>query len=183
MLCLLLSWLQLLCRKISWLAHLSFLLLPISGKGGCSWHLQVLQRKEKEYSLYRYTCIEYVSLSVISRGRLLTSPLIIPDITKTSSNNCLWSFNKFAQILPSFGQNNIVTCICHPYNHDRYPAIYIHVVGCQDSWESLQSTAYPYFFKFWICFVDNLLNNKTIILLNLAEYHLVLTHLAYGLIG
>ena len=108
-LCLLLSLLQLLCRKISWLAHLSFLLLPISGKGGCSWHLQVLQLEEKEYSLSTciclskcYQCYEYVSLSVISRGRALTSPLIIPDITKTSSNNCLLLFNKFAHNFAQF---------------------------------------------------------------------------------
>ncbi len=32
-------------------------------------------------------------------------------------------------------------------------------------------------------FVDNLLNNKTIILLNLAEYRLILAHSAYGLVG
>ena len=33
------------------------------------------------------------------------------------------------------------------------------------------------------CFVINLLNNKTIILLNLAEYRLILADLAYGLVG
>ena len=32
-----------------------------------------------------------VSVSVISRSRTLTLTLIIPDITKTSSNNCLQS--------------------------------------------------------------------------------------------
>ncbi len=31
--------------------------------------------------------------------------------------------------------------------------------------------------------VDNLLNNKTIILLNLAEYRLILANSAYGLVG
>ena len=34
-----------------------------------------------------------------------------------------------------------------------------------------------------INFVINLLNNKTIILLNLEEYRLILAHSAYGLVG
>ena len=34
-----------------------------------------------------------------------------------------------------------------------------------------------------INFVINLLNNKTIILLNLAEYRLILADEAYGLVG
>jgi len=34
-----------------------------------------------------------------------------------------------------------------------------------------------------ISFVINLLNNKTIILLNLAEYRLILADEAYGLVG
>ena len=33
------------------------------------------------------------------------------------------------------------------------------------------------------CFVINLLNHKTIILLNLAEYRLIFTDSAYGLVG
>ena len=33
------------------------------------------------------------------------------------------------------------------------------------------------------CFVINLLNNKTIILLNLVEYRLILADSAYGLVG
>jgi len=33
------------------------------------------------------------------------------------------------------------------------------------------------------CFVINLLNNKTIILLNLAEYRLILVDSASGLVG
>ena len=33
------------------------------------------------------------------------------------------------------------------------------------------------------CFVINLLNNKTIILLNLAEYGLILADSTYGLVG
>ena len=35
----------------------------------------------------------------------------------------------------------------------------------------------------FICFVINLLNNKTISLLNLAEYRLILADSAYGLVG
>ena len=38
-------------------------------------------------------------------------------------------------------------------------------------------------FKNVTSFVINLLNNKTIILLNLAEYCLILAHSAYGLVG
>ena len=34
-----------------------------------------------------------------------------------------------------------------------------------------------------INFVINLLNNKTIILLKIVEYRLILAHLAYGLVG
>ncbi len=34
-----------------------------------------------------------------------------------------------------------------------------------------------------MCFIDNLLNNKTIILLNLAEYRLILANSAYALVG
>ena len=38
-------------------------------------------------------------------------------------------------------------------------------------------------FKNVTSFVTNLLNNKTIILLNLAEYRLILSDSAYGLVG
>ena len=38
-------------------------------------------------------------------------------------------------------------------------------------------------FKSVTSFVINLLNNKTIILLNLAEYRLILADEAYGLVG
>ena len=34
-----------------------------------------------------------------------------------------------------------------------------------------------------LCFVINVLNNKTIILLNLAEYRLILANSAYGFVG
>ena len=36
---------------------------------------------------------------------------------------------------------------------------------------------------FCLCSLDNLLNNKTIILLNLAEYRLMLANSANGLVG
>ena len=38
-------------------------------------------------------------------------------------------------------------------------------------------------FKNFTSFAINLLNNKTIILLNLAEYRLILADSAYGLVG
>ena len=34
-----------------------------------------------------------------------------------------------------------------------------------------------------LCFVINVLNNKTIVPLNLAEYRLILANSAYGLVG
>ena len=56
----------------------------------------------------------------------------------------------------------------------RYPAAYVvfYIWKCtpEDSCDILES-------------IDNLLNNKTIILLNLAEYHLMLANSAYGLVG
>ena len=39
------------------------------------------------------------------------------------------------------------------------------------------------FYKDLGCFVINLLNNKTIILLNLVEYHLILADEAIGRVG
>ena len=59
----------------------------------------------------------------------------------------------------------------------RYPAI---CVGCQDSTEIMQNAAQPQFFSLQNQFSvgDNLLNNKTIILLNLAEYRLILANSA-----
>ena len=47
----------------------------------------------------------------------------------------------------------------------------------------LQSAAKPHFSRYKIRFVDNLLKNETIILLNLAEYRLILANSAYGLVG
>ena len=46
-------------------------------------------------------------------------------------------------------------------------------------WENVDREIY----KDLGCFVINLLNNKTIILLNLAEYRLILADSAYGLVG
>ena len=46
-------------------------------------------------------------------------------------------------------------------------------------WENVDREIY----KDLGCFVINLLNNKTIILLNLAEYRLILADEAVGLVG
>ena len=54
---------------------------------------------------------------------------------------------------------------CPSSVQNRCPAIY---VGFQDSSEIFQSAAQPQFFSLQICFVDNLLNNITIILLSLV---------------
>ena len=49
----------------------------------------------------------------------------------------------------------------------------------------LNVTTVPYlsYYKDLGCFVINLLNNKTVILLNLAEYRLILADEAVGLVG
>ena len=62
---------------------------------------------------------------------------------------------------------------CYPSSvHNRYPAIYVHVV-CQDLFELFEVLHNHKFSSCKMHFVDNLLNNKTIILLNFAEYHLI----------
>ena len=66
---------------------------------------------------------------------------------------------------------------CYPSSvRYRYPAIY---VGCQDSYESCRVLHDHSFSRFKKRLVDNLLNNKTIILLNLVEYRLILANSAY----
>ena len=55
-----------------------------------------------------------------------------------------------------------------------WPDILAIYVGCKDSSEILQSAAQPLLFSLKKHFVDNLLNNKTFIVLNLAEYRLIL---------
>ena len=74
---------------------------------------------------------------------------------------------------------------------DKYPCIfsrqmaaivYIYVasyVGRKSEVKKLSTER----FKNVTSFVINLLNNKTIILLNLAEYRLILADSAYGLVG
>ena len=66
------------------------------------------------------------------------------------------------------------------YGHDalylssvgnRYPAVYVASYVGRKSEVNVTS------------FVTNLLNNKTIILLNLAEYRLILADSAYGLVS
>ena len=67
---------------------------------------------------------------------------------------------------------------------NRYPVIYVALYV-------LNVTTVPFEIKFirpfllqgFRQFVINLLNNKTIILLNLQEYRLILADSAYGLIG
>ena len=63
---------------------------------------------------------------------------------------------------------------------NRYPAIYIALhVGRKSEVKKCRQKD----LKNVTSFVINLLNNKTIILLNLAEYHLILADSAYGLVG
>ena len=91
--------------------------------------------------------VRVISLSLRLRLITLTSTLIILDVTKTSSNNCL-----------------------------VYVASYVG--RKREVRKCLQRDL-----KMLGCFVINLLNNKTIILLNLAEYRLILADSAYGLVG
>ena len=62
----------------------------------------------------------------------------------------------------------------------RYPAIYVILCVAE------KIVVFPAFFsnkRRKLFFVINVLNNKTIILLNLAEYRLILANSAYGLVG
>ena len=63
---------------------------------------------------------------------------------------------------------------------NRYPAVY---VASYERRKSEVRKCLQRDLKMLGCFVINLLNNKTIILLNLAEYRLILADSAYGLIG
>ena len=99
-----------------------------------------------------------------------------------------WTYNWFeiglSGRIKDFIIQHIVTL--PKYGHDaldirnRYPAVYVaSYVGKEVKWENVDREIY----KDLGCFVINLLNNKTIILLNLAEYRLILADSAYGLVG
>jgi len=63
---------------------------------------------------------------------------------------------------------------------NRYPAIYIILYAGTSLTVNKRVFSWP---DKIVSFVINLLNNKTIILLNLAEYSLILANSAYGLVG
>ena len=63
---------------------------------------------------------------------------------------------------------------------NRYPGGILSFVRGKKKWSEKMPTER---FKNVTSFVINLLNNKTIILLNLAEYRLILADSAYGLVG
>ena len=65
------------------------------------------------------------------------------------------------------------------YGHDALDIC--HVVRGKKKWSEKMST--ERFKNVTSCFVINLLNNKTIILLNLAKYRLILADSAYGLVS
>ena len=67
----------------------------------------------------------------------------------------------------------------------RYPAIYVasYVLNVTTVPFEIKLTRPFLYYKDLGCFVINLWNNKTIILLNLAEYHLILAGSAYDLVG
>ena len=63
---------------------------------------------------------------------------------------------------------------------NRYPAVYLaSYVGRKREVRKCRQRD----LKMLGCFFINLLNNKSIILLNLVEYHLIFANSAYGLIG
>ena len=67
---------------------------------------------------------------------------------------------------------------------DGYPAIYVaSYVGRKSEVKKCWQKGLKNVTSLEIKFVINLLNNKTIILLNLAEYRLILADSAYGLVG
>ena len=71
--------------------------------------------------------------------------------------------------------------ICHPPSvGNRYPAVY---VGSSVRRKSEVRKCRQRDLKMLGCFVINLLNNKTIILLNLAEYRLILADETVGRVG
>ena len=79
--------------------------------------------------------------------------------------------------MPIYGQKAIV--IRHPPITDilRYTKVAkIRPKSCK----ALHNHSFSRYKNF---FVKNLLNNKAIILLNLAEYRLILANSAYGLVG
>ena len=94
--------------------------------------------------------------------------------------------------MPIYGHEALV--ICHPYIADipRYMQFAIFGSALKKTrptyWKALLSLRGPidplrHFNTFILRLVVNLLNNKTSILLNLAEYRLILANLAYGLVG
>ena len=65
------------------------------------------------------------------------------------------------------------------FAHSRYPAIY--VISCVVE-RNGRVEIVSNFSAIKRCFVINVLNNKTIILLNLAEYHQILANSAFGIV-
>ena len=64
---------------------------------------------------------------------------------------------------------------------NRYPAIYVISSVGEKFYGKIKIVSS--YFEIKLCFVVNVLSNETIILLNLAEYPLLLANLAYGLVG
>ena len=76
-----------------------------------------------------------------------------------------------------YGLNTLNIC---PVVVKRYPQIY--VISCvREKYRKIKIVSC--FSSIKLCFVINVLNNKTIILLNLAEYPLILANSGDGLVG
>ena len=85
--------------------------------------------------------------------------------------------------LPKYGRNaHDALCTDYlPYVVNRHPAIYViwRFGGEKNGKMKIVSS----FSSIKLCFVINVLNNKTVIPLSLAEYGLILANSAYGLIA
>ncbi len=117
--------------------------------------------------------LSYVSSP--SPGLWSTSVTYVGPLYRTQNNIFYYRYSTNVRAAQIWSK-----CDCYLSSvHDRYPAIY---VGCQVRLKSWKCSTAPVFSSYNMYFVDNLLNNKTIILLNLAEYCLILANLAYNLV-
>ncbi len=133
---------------------------------------------------FRLLVLNRLNLSLGIIPPFVTCSLTLASFYSTSECTCLKLNALITRViiqhmraLPIYGQN--VNDICHPYITDILRYSYVAKI-CPKSCKALHNYSFS---MSKMCFVDNLLNNKTIILLNLAEYRLILANSAYGLVG
>ena len=156
------------CAKLSYkrkhfiTSALGWFQMLINWKPDCFPRLKVLQSKKVEIKFYYFSCCPTAPWWVQLMNKMNTN---IPCYYSTNCNTIqIWSW--CSRYLSSVG--------------NVYPAIYVaSYVGRKSEVKKMSTER----FKNVTSFVINLLNNKTIILLNLAEYRLILADSAYGLVG